>query len=194
VIHSETVNPLQSFHDFKTQLLANPSPWFGGIVSGALTAGIFGWISHVRSVRPVLVFLHKDNVGWFVKNIGVGPAIDVVLAEANNDKKWVLPTLYYPIAKDDTCTLLGLGKAEYLGMKYTDVNGHWYSTVCGYNKNKFKNHWFRSLFGREPLPEFGIILRKIGELEAVQAGKMPLEELNARILKRKMRNSYEQAE
>ena len=40
---------------------------------------------------------------------------------------------------------------------------------------------------------FGIVLRKIGELEAVAAGKMTKEELNARILKRHLNKDYEKA-
>jgi len=87
-----------------------------------------------------MVFLNENNGGWFLKNIGAGPALDVVVAEADNDKKWVFPTLYYPVATGSPCTLLGLQKAEYLAVKYTDVNGRWYSTTCGFNKNKFTNH------------------------------------------------------
>src|SRR5262249_10637277 len=135
-----------------------------------------------------------QNVGWYLKNIGVGPAIQVIVAEADNDKKWFLPTLYYPISKDDTCNLLGLSKAKYLAVKFTDVNGHWYSTVVGYNKNTYCNHWLRSILHIEPLPKFGVVLRKIGELEAVAAGQMGQGQLDTRILNRKTNNNYESAD
>jgi hypothetical protein len=187
------MHPLQSFLDFKTLIFANPSPWLGGVLGGILTAGIFGWISHVRSIRPVLFFLYERD-GWYLRNIGSGPALDVIVASADNDKRWQIPTLYHPISKDGNVKLKGLGVAEYLAVKYTGINRHWYSTQCGYNINRFSNHRFLSIVKREPLKEFGVVLQNISELEAVEAGRMSQQELTALILKRTFNNSYEAAE
>jgi hypothetical protein len=64
-----------SFAHLVNDTLGNPSPVIGGVLGGILTGGLFGWVGHVRSVRPILVFFrdHEDPTPkWKIKNIGLG--------------------------------------------------------------------------------------------------------------------------
>ena len=176
-------------YDFVLQLLQNPSPWIGGILGGLLTGGLFGWLSHVRNIRPVLVFLYKIPEGWQLQNVGLGPAIRLIVAHAANDKTWMLPTLYPSLSKDGSVSLSDVSPAAYLAVKYTDANGHWYSTECGFSLNQPRKHWA----GREPYKDW-VPLRKLEELNAVARGEMSRDQLNKRIQNRKRSGKFEGAD
>src|SRR5580698_10215272 len=134
------MHPLNALAGLRAYVLANPAPWVG-LVSALFTGGIFGRIAYLRSIRPLLVFIYDETNGWRLNNIGSGPALELIVASADNDKKWSLPTLYYPMGKDGEVRLKGIQIAEYLAVKYTDIGGRWYSTECGYNRHRFVNHW-----------------------------------------------------
>ena len=61
---------------FWQSLAMNPSPWIGAIIGGFITGGLFGWITYVRNIRPVLIIyrhiFQDGNWLWYVKNIGQG--------------------------------------------------------------------------------------------------------------------------
>ncbi len=47
--------------------------------------------SRVIGLRPVLVFCFNSGSGWSVKNIGNGPALNIVLALSDADDRWISP-------------------------------------------------------------------------------------------------------
>ena len=41
----------------------------------------FSWRSAVTAQRPVLVFVYQQGTGWILRNIGGGPALNVLVAQ-----------------------------------------------------------------------------------------------------------------
>ena len=72
-----------------------------------VSVGSFGLsynLSHesaITSVRPVLVYQFDERKGWSVRNVGNGPALDVIVAMKKDDKAdWTQPMRIPPLAKD----------------------------------------------------------------------------------------------
>jgi len=90
--------------------------------------------SAITSVRPVLVFQFDVNNGWSVRNVGSGPALDVLVAMRTDDSSdWTQPMRIPPLPKDGE---FGLQKwsvyttARTLGATYGDIQQRTYSTTC----------------------------------------------------------------
>src|SRR5688500_15333335 len=56
--------------------------------------------STVVGRRPVLVFDYDGVIGWRVRNIGVGPALNVIIAQKEVGGGWFNPVRIPPLAKD----------------------------------------------------------------------------------------------
>ena len=90
--------------------------------------------SEITSVRPVLVFQFDEENGWSVRNVGNGPALDVLVAMKKNDRgNWMHPMRIPPLSKSGE---FGLNKwdvysnARTLGVTYHDIQKKPYSTTC----------------------------------------------------------------
>lgn len=88
------------------------------------------------SIRPVLVFEYEPNKGWHLKNIGQGPALNVLVAQ-HKSAEWFHPVRVPPIAKDRAIELTWcLHDNEHgLGTLYEDANGERYTSTCGNDLN-----------------------------------------------------------
>jgi len=90
--------------------------------------------SAITSVRPVLVFQFDVNNGWSVRNVGNGPALDVLVAMKTDDRAdWTQPMRIPPLSKDGEFGLQKWGiytDARTLGATYRDVQQRTYSTTC----------------------------------------------------------------
>jgi hypothetical protein len=80
-------------------------PISGFIVAlGAAAFAIFkGRCDQVVGVKPALVFVYDPTAGWQVQNIGSGPAMNIVLAQAgraDDYKHWTSPIRIPPLKKD----------------------------------------------------------------------------------------------
>jgi hypothetical protein len=110
----------------------------------AVLAGISAYIARqavTRSLRPVLVFV-CDKQGWFVNNVGTGPALDVLVArKGREEESWRSFVRLPPISKDGQIRL-GSG-SSFLAVTYTDAEGVHYSTTCwGYRNQVHKRAVF----------------------------------------------------
>jgi len=90
--------------------------------------------SAITSVQPVLVFQYNTRSGWSVRNVGNGPALDVLVAMKTDDRAdWTQPMRIPPLPKDSE---FGLKKwdvytsARTLGATYSDIRRRIYSTTC----------------------------------------------------------------
>ena len=95
-------------------ILKTPPPIIGGIVGGLLTGGLFGWISHVRSIRPILIFFRDENESapkWKLKNIGRGPAMHIRIRDYDAKGDVVRKVRPYPSCLVKTGRSIGLREA-----------------------------------------------------------------------------------
>jgi hypothetical protein len=88
----------------------------------------------ITSVRPVLTFQFDVNKGWSVRNVGNGPALDVLVAMKSDDSSdWAHPMRIPPLSKDGE---FGLQEwevyinARTLGATYSDIQQRTYTTTC----------------------------------------------------------------
>jgi hypothetical protein len=84
----------------------------------------------IDAKRPVLVFERMAGAGWMVKNVGNGPALNVVFVEGDFDGKWLNPIKLPSLSKDGLLRLEKLTVAARLGVTYTDFDDRLYSSDC----------------------------------------------------------------
>lgn len=91
------------------------------------------WRTSVAAKRPVLVFVYDQEKGWIVRNIGNGPALNVVIAQRHIDDDWFNPVRVPPFSKDSEFGLnwIGHSNISYLGATYSDFDGRTYTSICG---------------------------------------------------------------
>jgi hypothetical protein len=86
--------------------------------------------------KPVLIFEYQRETGWTLRNIGNGPALDVVVAQRLKGE-WFNPVRVPPLSKDGKMTLGWLGHVNNtgLGSIYADTEGLPYTVICGKDRN-----------------------------------------------------------
>jgi hypothetical protein len=86
----------------------------------------------VTSVHPVLVFEYAQPDGWSVRNIGNGPALNVLIASKSEMSDWQQPVRIPPLQKDGRIALHWLGhlNVRTLGASYSDIANRQYSSTC----------------------------------------------------------------
>jgi hypothetical protein len=102
--------------------------------------------SSVTNVRPVLVFEYSGDVGWILRNVGTGPALNVLVAQKRVGGDWFNPVRVPPLAAAASFvpTWLGHVNTTGLGATYTDVDGRKYSSITG---NDLTEIYDREVFG-----------------------------------------------
>ena len=115
------------------------------IISFSLTYGL-SMKSAVTSVRPVLIFEYTQQDGWSVRNVGNGPALNVLVAMKDENSDWKVPVRVPPLQKDGRFSLHWVGhlNVRTLGVTYMDIAERMYSSICTddlsttYDGNKLK--------------------------------------------------------
>jgi len=89
--------------------------------------------SAITGRKPVLTFVYDDETGWSLRNIGNGPALNVIVAQKEVGGQWFNPVRVPPLSKDGAfvCRWLGHVNTTGLGVTYTDFEGRAYSSVTG---------------------------------------------------------------
>jgi hypothetical protein len=82
--------------------------------------------------KPVLVFEYAAESGWTLRNIGGGPALNVLVAQRSKDGKWFNPVRVPPLSKDGKFLLKWLGHVNStgLGATYSDTEDLPYTSTC----------------------------------------------------------------
>jgi hypothetical protein len=97
-----------------------------------------------------LVFEYDGNIGWTIRNVGMGPALNVVVAQVKRDNDWSHPVRIPPLQKDGQMVLKWVFHVNSTGFgaTYTDFENLPYSSTCRADLSKV----FKGLrFG--PFPE-----------------------------------------
>jgi hypothetical protein len=110
----------------------------------------FSWRSAVTAQRPVLVFVYQQGTGWILRNIGGGPALNVLVAQKKMGGEWFNPVRVPPCQEDGEFTLQWLDHVNTtgLGATYTDFEDRPYTSTCG---NDLSQSFRGAKFG--PWPE-----------------------------------------
>ncbi len=84
------------------------------------------------SVRPALVFEYSQDTGWSLRNVGNGPALNVVIAERTDTSPWANPVRVPPLPKDGKIQLAWIAhqNVRTLGATYVDIDNRSYSSSC----------------------------------------------------------------
>ena len=106
----------------------------------SLVSLLFSVVAFARtqraSVRPVLVFTLGSDRVWMMKNIGRGPAMDVLVGEQTEDGIWTQVIRCNPIAAGEATSLPWLEYAWELAATYRDVDNRDYTSRCRDHLNK----------------------------------------------------------
>jgi hypothetical protein len=93
--------------------------------------------AHVNSAihskaQPVLGFEYDSARGWTLKNIGDGPALEIIVAQRGKDQTWQSPVRVPPLGAGERFVLSWLGHAnvDVLGATFRDLAGADYTAVC----------------------------------------------------------------
>jgi hypothetical protein len=172
-----TLAPTQvSPSDIINAVFTNPSPVVGGILGGMLSGGLFGcilgWMSHVRGIRPILVFFRDENEEapkWKVRNIGTGPAMHIRIRDYDSKNLVTRRVRPYALQSGRERPLDWVTAGSRLEADYSDVYGRrWYRSVATENETvfarRFRSFWRRPSTSeiREYEPEIHV-LRSLGK-------------------------------
>ena len=88
--------------------------------------------------KPVVVFVYAGKVGWTARNVGNGPALNVVIALRERSREWSKPVRVPPLARDGKIVLDWLGHVNTasLAATYTDTENTPYTTTCSDDLNR----------------------------------------------------------
>lgn len=108
------------------------------LVFAIISFGIsFAHTIHARrgEIRPVVAIVYSEEGGWVVRNIGGGPAMNIVVAEssdAEGNREWRKPVRIPPLAVGGEFSLgwIGHSNVRAIGAAYTDFEGRDYSSIC----------------------------------------------------------------
>jgi hypothetical protein len=83
---------------------------------------------------PILVFSARRERGWYLRNVGSGPAVNVTVAYRARSE-WRRVTRCYPLAPGEEIPVHWLEPVE-LGVVYNDFFDRKFSTTCTHNRNR----------------------------------------------------------
>ena len=112
----------------QTRLLGLLPLVFSGL---ALLISFFSYqLTSVRNVKPVLTITYRGSSGWYLKNVGNGPALNVIVAE-KGEGDWFKPVRVQPLSNGEEHVLRWLGETniEGLGATYFDIDGRQYTSL-----------------------------------------------------------------
>jgi len=96
-----------------------------------IAAVLFNRRTELRAVRPVLVFVYKEN-GWHIVNVGNGPALDIIVAKRRSRGRWHGAVRIPPLGKERELPLHWLqdDNVHSLGATYSSFEGLTYTSIC----------------------------------------------------------------
>jgi hypothetical protein len=118
-----------------------------------LTAILTFRLNFRASARPVLVFEYVPEEGWHLKNIGQGPALNIIVAQ-HGKSGWKHPVRVPALSKDGSTKLVWCLHDNELGLgaMYEDGYRKKYPSECHNDLSTVKRGW---VFGPWKEPQIG---------------------------------------
>ena len=109
------------------------------------------WRSHKAEIRPILVFLYDTEKGWHIRNVGGGPALNVLIVRRQPTEEWRDPVRVPPVSNGDLFQLRWMRhtNTDQLGASYEDFEGRSYSSVCRKDLTSIEKENILPMFGPE---------------------------------------------
>jgi hypothetical protein len=94
----------------------------------------------VTSKQPIIVFEFDPQVGWRIRNIGKGPALNLVVSVRGKESKWSYPVSVPSLrdGTDFTLAWIGMLNTWMLGATYSDFEGRPYTTISQHDGVKIE--------------------------------------------------------
>jgi hypothetical protein len=114
----------------------------GMALAVSLTTFSLNYLASLRNSilarKPVLIFEYQDESGWTIRNVGGGPALNVLVAQKRKNGEWFNPVRVPPLSKDGRMVLKWLGHVNStgLGATYADTENLPYTSTCGNDLSK----------------------------------------------------------
>ncbi|HZY35354.1 MAG TPA: hypothetical protein VFE53_01825 [Mucilaginibacter sp.] len=89
--------------------------------------------------KPILVFSYETGAGWFLSNVGKGPALNATVAMKGQNGDWKHYVRLNALPEGSKFQLIWLGKLDVprLGAVYEDSERTFYTTIFKNDKNGF---------------------------------------------------------
>jgi hypothetical protein len=136
----------------------------------ALLISFLGYrLTAVRNVKPAIVVSYSTESGWHLKNVGNGPALNVLVAQRREAGAWFCPVRVPPLAQGDTFHLSWMGhtNVRWIGATYTDIDGRAYSSECADDLTRISPG---SAFPTWPEEQIGRVWQQAGVTACPDAG------------------------
>ena len=98
----------------------------------AVTASIyFSRVGLQTTVLPTLVFVYDADQGWSLRNVGNGPALNVIVSHQSHEAQgWLEPTRLYPLRVGEEIPISWVGhNPDKLAVSYSDTHNRQYTSV-----------------------------------------------------------------
>jgi negative regulator of sigma E activity len=91
----------------------------------------------LRVSDAIVVFQYDLTNGWKIRNIGKGPAVDVLVSERSFAGTWSAPVRLPPLAPGEERRMdwLQHRNVDVLGARFSDVHNQTFSAICQHDKS-----------------------------------------------------------
>jgi hypothetical protein len=89
--------------------------------------------SSITDIRPVIVFTYESQEGWKIRNVGSGPALNIIVAMSLvHEDEWTMPVRLPALSVNSETALHWIGHLNIraLAAKYTDFENRKYSLTA----------------------------------------------------------------
>jgi hypothetical protein len=103
----------------------------------ATTTYLLNHRNAITARQPVLVFEFDQTEGWKIRNVGKGPALNVIVSIRGKNTLWKYPVTTPSLKDGNEFGLHWLGKLNtwMLGATYSDFDGKTYTTIGQHDAN-----------------------------------------------------------
>lgn len=122
------------------------------VAMGSLTTAVASsWLAYCAlqsSIQPVLVFTRRGSPGWWLENVGNGPALNLVIGCGDKAATWSRIMRAYPMAAGAKVAVEWAHPGEHLAATYEDARGKAYTSYCYCGK------WSTQILRRNRFPHW----------------------------------------
>jgi len=122
-------------------------------VIATISSIYFSYSGLKTNVLPALVFVYSTTEGWSLRNVGNGPALNVVVAhQPHGVSGWKDPTRLYPISQGQGVPIHWVGhNPDRLVATYTDAHNRPYRSITDDDLTEIKNGEMREPWNKSDL-------------------------------------------